>query len=71
MMKALGQVLAHPRLYRAAVSAADDMLRVLPHFVVANPLNTWTNKGRDMPAVPRQTFHSWWHEHRVTRRGQS
>ena len=29
MMKALGQVLAHPKLYRAAVNTADEMLRVL------------------------------------------
>src|SRR6202044_953135 len=53
MMKALGHVLAHPKLYRAAVSAADEMLKILPHFVVDNPLNTWTNKGRAMPAVPQ------------------
>jgi L-lactate dehydrogenase complex protein LldF len=70
MMKALGQVLAHPKLYRAAVNTADEMLRVLPHFVLDNPLNTWTNKGRAMPAVPRQTFHAWWQENRVNRQGQ-
>ena len=70
MMKALGQVLAHPKLYRAAVNTADEMLRVLPHFVLDNPFNTWTNKGRAMPAVPRQTFHAWWQENRVNRQGQ-
>ncbi len=43
MMKALGQLLAHPALYRAAVGAADVALRWLPHFVVANPLNTWSS----------------------------
>lgn len=71
MMKALGEVLAHPRLYRAAVGAADEMLRVLPHFAVSNPLNTWTNKGRAMPTVPRKTFHAWWRERRMGREEQS
>ena len=70
MMKALGHVLAHPKLYRAAVSAADEALRVLPHFMVNIPLNTWTSQGREMPDVPQQTFHSWWREHRMTQAGQ-
>lgn len=65
MMKVLGHLLAHPALYRAAVTAADSTLRVLPHFMVANPLNTWTSKGRDMPDIPQQSFHSWWAEHRA------
>jgi L-lactate dehydrogenase complex protein LldF len=59
MMKAAGVVLSHPQLYRAAIAAADSALKVLPTFVVANPLNTWT-QGREMPAVPRQTFHQWY-----------
>jgi L-lactate dehydrogenase complex protein LldF len=71
MMKVLGHILAHPALYRAAVTGADAALRVLPHFMVDNPLNTWTSKGRDMPAVPQQTFHSWWAEHRAKKGGQS
>jgi L-lactate dehydrogenase complex protein LldF len=71
MMKVLGRILAHPMLYRAAVTAADSALRALPQFMVANPLNTWTSKGRDMPTVPQQTFHSWWTEHRAKRGGQS
>jgi L-lactate dehydrogenase complex protein LldF len=65
MMKVLGYVLARPALYRAAVGAADEALRLLPHFVLANPLNTWTSKGRDMPEAPSQTFHAWWREHRA------
>ena len=57
-------VLARPALYRAAVDSADEALRLLPHFVVANPLNTWTDKGREMPEAPTQTFHGWWRENR-------
>jgi len=64
MMKVLGYVLARPALYRAALGAADEALRLLPHFVLANPLNTWASEGRDMPEAPSQTFHSWWREHR-------
>ena len=46
------------------LGAADEALRLLPHFVLANPLNTWTSKGRDMPEAPPETFHGWWREHR-------
>jgi L-lactate dehydrogenase complex protein LldF len=64
MMKVLGYVLARPALYRAALGGADEALRLLPHFILANSLNTWTNKGREMPEAPSQTFHGWWREHR-------
>jgi L-lactate dehydrogenase complex protein LldF len=62
-MKAAGAVLSHPALYRAAIGVADSALRHLPEFLVYNPLNTWT-RGREMPQAPRQTFHTWWKEHR-------
>ncbi|MFM0505293.1 lactate utilization protein B [Paraburkholderia caffeinilytica] len=60
LMKAAGTVLAHPTLYRAAISAADSALKVLPSFAVANPFNTWTAPGRDMPEPPKETFHQWY-----------
>jgi L-lactate dehydrogenase complex protein LldF len=60
LMKAAGAVLSHPQLYRAAIAAADGALKVLPSFVVANPLNSWTERGRDMPQLPRETFHQWY-----------
>ena len=62
MMKAAGEVLSRPALYRAAIATADSALRHLPRFAVYNPLNTWT-RGREMPEAPRQTFHSWFAEH--------
>jgi L-lactate dehydrogenase complex protein LldF len=65
LMKLLGYVLAHPTLYRAAAAAGDDVLRWLPHFVIANRFNPWTRKGRQMPAVPPETFHSWWYQNRI------
>jgi L-lactate dehydrogenase complex protein LldF len=63
MMKAAGVLLSHPGLYRAAVGMADSALRHLPHFIVYNPLNSWTAK-RDMPEAPPHTFHSWWAHNR-------
>jgi L-lactate dehydrogenase complex protein LldF len=63
MMKAAGEILSHPRLYRLAVSSAVTALRFLPHFVVYNSLNTWT-RDREMPHAPRETFHSWWKSNR-------
>jgi L-lactate dehydrogenase complex protein LldF len=65
LMKALGHLLAHPALYRAAVTAGDSALRVLPHFITANPLNTWA-QGREMLEAPRHSFHAWWKENRGT-----
>ncbi|MGE8131456.1 lactate utilization protein B [Methylobacterium sp. NPDC080182] len=59
MMSAAGQVLSHPALYRASIRASDSALRVLPRFVVYNPLNTWT-QGREMPPAPKTTFHDWY-----------
>lgn len=59
LMKAAGVLLSHPKLYRAAISAADSALKVLPTFVVGNSLNSWTKRGRDMPDPPKETFHHW------------
>jgi L-lactate dehydrogenase complex protein LldF len=64
MMKAAGEVLSHPAMYRAAIGAADSALRHLPRFLVYNPLNAWTKK-REMPEVPKQSFHSWWKQNRM------
>ncbi|MEI9924269.1 MAG: lactate utilization protein B [Bradyrhizobium sp.] len=59
LMKAAGAVLSRPALYRAAIATADSALKLLPSFAVANPLNTWTARGRAMPEVPKETFHQW------------
>jgi L-lactate dehydrogenase complex protein LldF len=59
MMKAAGAVLSRPALYRAAIGTADSALRHLPKFMVHNRWNTWT-EGREMPPVPKETFHAWY-----------
>jgi L-lactate dehydrogenase complex protein LldF len=58
-MAAAGHLLAHPALYRAAISVADSALKVLPKFAVQNRLNPWDAGGRDTPVPPKQTFHAW------------
>ncbi len=65
MMKAAGEVLANPTIYRTSITAADSALRILPKFVIYNPLNTWT-RGREMPDAPKQSFHAWWKANRMT-----
>jgi L-lactate dehydrogenase complex protein LldF len=60
IMKAAGAVLSNPKLYRTAVAAADVAVKVLPNFIIANPFNSWTRRGRDMPDAPAETFHQWY-----------
>ena len=62
-MKAAGQLLSRPTAYRAAVSTADFALGHLPRFVLYNGLNVW-GKQREVPAPPKQTFHSWYRANR-------
>ena len=69
MMKAAGLLLSSPALYRAALPLADSALRHLPRFIVYNRLNTWT-LGREMPPVPKQSFHQWYRENRGRNGGQ-
>ncbi|NHN87192.1 DUF3390 domain-containing protein [Acetobacter sp. LMG 1627] len=59
MMKAAGMLLASPKLYRASLPMADSALRYLPRFVIYNKMNTWT-RGREMPHIPKETFHQWY-----------
>ncbi len=63
MMKAAGMLLASPKLYRASLPVADSALRHLPRFIVYNRMNTWT-RGREMPHVPKETFHQWYKKNR-------
>ena len=54
-MKVMGFVLKRPGLYRFAGWAARVGLRLMPRFLIYNPLNVW-GKQRDLPTPPRQTF---------------
>jgi L-lactate dehydrogenase complex protein LldF len=58
-MQAAGRLMAHPRLYRAALRVGVSALRHLPRFALYNGLNAW-GKGRELPSAPRQSFHAWY-----------
>ncbi|MDG6094122.1 lactate utilization protein [Acetobacter sp. AN02] len=64
MMKAAGEILASPKLYRAGLPLANSTLRHLPRFMLYNRLNTW-GRGREMPHAPRETFHQWYARNRA------
>ena len=63
-MAAAGLVLGNPRLYRAAIAAADSALEHLPRFASYNRLNAW-GRGRENPASGRSSFHLWWAKNRA------
>jgi L-lactate dehydrogenase complex protein LldF len=63
MMRIAGRVLADPRLYRAAISAAGLAIEHLPRFAIYNWLNAW-GRQREVPETPRQSFRSWYIENR-------
>ncbi|GBR54772.1 lactate utilization protein B [Gluconobacter sphaericus] len=63
MMKAAGEVLASPVVYRASLPLGRSALRHLPHFMLYNKLNTWGRK-RDIPETPKQTFNEWYRKNR-------
>jgi L-lactate dehydrogenase complex protein LldF len=63
MMRIAGKVLADPRLYRAAVSAAGLAIEHLPRFAIYNWLNAW-GRQREIPEAPGQTFRSWYIENK-------
>jgi L-lactate dehydrogenase complex protein LldF len=63
MMQAAGVLLSSPKLYRAALPTANSALRQLPRFMVYNRLNAW-GRGREVPPVPKQTFHQWYEQNR-------
>jgi L-lactate dehydrogenase complex protein LldF len=53
----------HPRFFASAGYLGRTMLRVLPHAVTHNRLNTWTI-ARELPVPPRESFRHWYHRNR-------
>jgi L-lactate dehydrogenase complex protein LldF len=66
-MRMAGKVLASPTLYRTAVKAANAGLEYLPRSMIYNPLNAW-GRQREVPKVPRTTFHDWYVKNRRKRK---
>lgn len=63
-MRLMGFVFARPRLYRSLGAWARRLLRVLPRWVVYNPLNAW-GKQRELPEAPKQSFRDWYQKNRT------
>jgi len=68
-MRAAGEVLSHPRLYRIAASSAEPDMKLLPHFVLYNHFNAW-GRHRDVPQPGKETFHDWYKKNRISTAGQ-
>jgi L-lactate dehydrogenase complex protein LldF len=62
-MRAAGEVLSHPKLYRIATSSAETVMKNLPHFVLYNHFNAW-GRHRDLPQPGKETFHEWYKKNR-------
>jgi L-lactate dehydrogenase complex protein LldF len=62
-MRVADEVLSHPALYQIATTAVSTALEVLPHFAIYNRLDAW-GKHRDVPDAARETFHTWYRNHR-------
>ena len=61
-MKAMGNVLASPTLYKFSGTAARTAMKLAP-WSVSNSLNPWF-KQREMPAPPKESFREWWEKNR-------
>lgn len=58
-----GKLMGDPALYRRAVASVHGAFRVLPNFILYNPLNIW-GRQRDLPEAPGETFQQWYSRHR-------
>jgi L-lactate dehydrogenase complex protein LldF len=66
-MRVAGEVLSHPKAYRAAAEAGEAALKVLPRFAIYNRLNAW-GRRRDIPGPVAETFHQWYARNRGAER---
>ncbi len=64
-MKVTAGVLANPQKMHRAGKWANTALRLLPRWVVYNPLNTW-GQERELPEPPRETFSEWYQKNRTS-----
>ena len=63
MMKVMGFLLSHPKLYRFAGKMARTALPIMPRFMLYNNLNAW-GKEREIPQAPKQSFREWYLKNR-------
>ncbi len=67
-MRIAGKILGSPKLYRAAVEAADAGVEHLPRFMMYSRLNAW-GRQREVPQAPASTFRQWYLENRGKKKG--
>jgi L-lactate dehydrogenase complex protein LldF len=65
-IKAAGAVFGNPKLFRAAIAAAETALDGLPRFAIYNWFNPW-GRQREVPRPPNKTFREWYIENRGKR----
>lgn len=62
-MRAASMLFRRPRLYALAGKVGRGSLRILPHWLTHNPMNTWA-RARELPPAPKQSFADWHRMHR-------
>jgi L-lactate dehydrogenase complex protein LldF len=62
-MKVASFLFQRPKLFSFVGKIGRTTLRVLPHWMTHNPLNTWT-KARELPEAPKESFAQWYKRNR-------
>jgi L-lactate dehydrogenase complex protein LldF len=62
-MRLASMLFQRPRLFAIAGKCGRTALRVLPHWMTHNRLNTWTI-ARELPNPPRESFREWYGRNR-------
>ncbi|TWU02357.1 lactate utilization protein B [Stieleria varia] len=62
-MKFASALFQHPRLFALSGRIGRTALRILPHWMTHNRLNTWTI-ARELPKPPRESFSQWYQRNR-------
>lgn len=62
-MRLAGRLFAGPRRYRWAGRLVRALVRHLPRALTYSRFNPW-GRSRELPEVPRQSFHAWYEENR-------
>jgi L-lactate dehydrogenase complex protein LldF len=59
VMKGMGWVLGHPKLYRFAGASGRWVMRNLPFLINNKIWNPWY-KQRNLPVPPKESFREWY-----------
>ena len=62
-LKMTGNMMTRPKAMQRVGKLANSALKLLPRWVVYNPLNAW-GQDREMPQPPTETFSDWYKKNR-------